>query len=470
MTSTAWQQCMIPACAATFDIGEVLYACPKCGSLLDVRYDWSRSGVPDSLHFFSLRRGNKECPADASGVWRFRELLPLAPSDDLVTIGEGRTLLHPADQLAAVSSGRPGTLFLQYEGFNPSGSFKDNGMAAGFTIARRLGRARVACASTGNTSASLALFASQTRLTDGTPMQAVIFVGSGKIAQGKLAQALDHGACTLQIDGDFDVCMDSVRHSADRYNLYLMNSINPFRLEGQKSIIYRVLEELGGEVPDWIIVPGGNLGNSSAFGKALMELRELGLIPRLPRLAIINAAGANPLYELVNELGVCFRAGAPDTEAIRGYFSKRRAAGRKAHTLASAIEIGQPVNLLKALRALEALDGIVRQVSDAEIMDAKALVGRHGYGCEPASAASVAGYFLLRREGMMAPSDRVVCILTGHVLKDSDATVRYHAQPPAPIDGQRWANPPRRVGDLESLEAILDIQDAKSDDAKEQER
>ena len=455
-TSPVRQQCMMPVCAATFDLSEVLYACPKCGGLLDVRYDWSHMAVPASLSYFSSRRGNEHGPADASGVWRFRELLPLAPVEDLVTVGEGRTILQAADELAAVLGARPGSLFLQYEGFNPSGSFKDNGMAAGFTIARRLGRRRVACASTGNTSASLALFAARTRLADGHPMQAVVFVGSGKIALGKLAQALDYGAVTLQIDGDFDACMRLVRESATRHHLYLMNSVNPFRLEGQKTIMYRVLEGLGGKVPDWIIVPGGNLGNCSAFGKAFMELRELGLIPRMPRLAVINAAGANSLYELFHEHGVRFNAGAPDHTAIKRYFAQRQAAGRQAHTIASAIEIGDPVNLLKALRALEALDGVVRQVNDAEILDAKALVGRHGYGCEPASAAAVAGYKLLRREGVIAPSDRAVCILTGHALKDPDVTVRYHMQQPAVVDGQQYANAPRRVaGDAEAIGQMI---------------
>jgi len=456
-TSPVRQQCMSPACAATFDVSEVLYACPACGGLLDVRYDWSHLPVPASLSYFSSRRGNERGPADVSGVWRFRELLPLAPEEDLVSVGEGRTILQSADDLATALGSRPGHLFLQYEGFNPSGSFKDNGMAAGFTIARRLGHHRVACASTGNTSASLALFAARTRLRDGLPMQAVVFVGSGKIALGKLAQALDYGALTLQIDGDFDACMRLVRESASRHSLYLMNSVNPFRLEGQKTIMYRVLEGLGGEVPDWIIVPGGNLGNCSAFGKAFLELHELGLISRVPRLAVINATGANPLYELFHERGVTFNGGATNKKVIDQYFAERQTAGRKAHTIASAIEIGDPVNLMKALRALETMYGVVRQVSDAEILDAKALVGRYGFGCEPASAAAVAGYRLLRAEGVIAPSDRAVCILTGHALKDPDVTVRYHAQTVSEVDGQCYANAPRKVAaDGQSIADALD--------------
>lgn len=454
-TEAVRQECMMPECMATYDVGEVLYACPKCGGLLDILYDWSKVPLPSRLSSFFARRSRGD-GLDQSGVWRFRELLPFAPVEDLVTIGEGRTMLQQADELASALGAKAGALYLQYEGFNPSGSFKDNGMAAGFTVARRLGRKRVACASTGNTSAALALYAARTQLANGEPMQAIVFVGSGKIALGKLAQALDYGATTLQVDGDFDECMKLVRESAERFSFYLMNSVNPFRLEGQKSIMFRVLEGLGGEVPDWIIVPGGNLGNSSAFGKAFAELRRLNLVPRVPRLAIINAAGANPLYELFQQRAVRFNDGAPDLKAIARYFADRKAAGRKAQTVASAIEIGDPVNLLKALRALEIMNGVVRQVSDAEILDAKALVGRHGYGCEPASAAAVAGYQLLRREGVIAPSERVVCILTGHALKDPDATVKYHSRAAGQVDGERFANAPRKVGaDMQSIAAAL---------------
>ena len=277
MTARVFQQCIIPDCGETYGLDEVLFACRRCGSLLDVRYDWSKCDVPKSLSFFDSRRAASP-EVDISGVWRFRELLPFAPVEDLVTIGEGRTILQQADELAAQIGVKPAHLFLQYEGFNPSGSFKDNGMAAAFTMARRLNRKRVACASTGNTSASLAMFAEVTKTRSGEPIEAVVFVGGGKIAYGKLAQALDYGAKTIQIEGDFDDCMRLVQESADRLGLYVMNSVNPLRLEGQKTIMYRVLEGLNWEVPDWIIVPGGNLGNSSAFGKAFTELHELGLI------------------------------------------------------------------------------------------------------------------------------------------------------------------------------------------------
>ena len=293
--AAAYQQCINPACAATFAVDETHFACPVCGDLIDVVYDWDRLPVPRRLDEFEAKWAARSDPLNFSGVWRFRELLPFAPPEMVVTIGEGQTLLQPADKVARYVGLDPGCLWLQYEGMNPSGSFKDNGMTAAFTHARMVSARRVACASTGNTSAALAVYCSATDLG----FRAIIFIGSGKIAYGKLAQALDHGALTIQIVGDFDDAMHRVRQVADRLGIYLMNSVNPFRLEGQKTIIYRILEGLRWEVPDWIVVPGGNLGNSSAFGKAFIELKHLGLIDRVPRLAVINAAGARTLDELV---------------------------------------------------------------------------------------------------------------------------------------------------------------------------
>ena len=257
-------------------------------------------------------------------------------------------------------------------------------------------------------------------------MKAVIFVGSGKIAYGKLSQALDYGALTVQIAGDFDDAMARVKEVCKELGIYLVNSVNPFRLEGQKTIMYRVLEALRWEVPDWIVVPGGNLGNSSAFGKAFGELLKLGLIARVPRLAIINAVGANTLYQLVERRGLCWNGGKPELRSAARYYEEMDAAKRRASTIASAIEINRPVNLTKCLRALEICNGVVREVSDQEMLDAKAKVGAGGLGCEPASAASVAGTKLLVSEGVIGPDERVVCILTGHQLKDPDATVAYH--------------------------------------------
>lgn len=258
-------------------------------------------------------------------------------------------------------------------------------------------------------------------------MRAVIFIGSGKISYGKLSQALEYGALTVQIAGDFDDALRRVQEVSRQLGIYLVNSINPFRLEGQKTIMFRILEALRWEVPDWIVVPGGNLGNVSAFGKAFFELKELGLISRCPRLAVINAAGADTFYQLYERNGVRWHGGKPDDRKIGVYMKYLDDAEKRADTLASAIEINRPVNLPKALRALERCGGCVREATDQEILDAKAKIGAGGLGCEPASAASVAGLMKLVQEGVISPDERVVCVLTGHVLKDPDATVAYHA-------------------------------------------
>lgn len=486
-TAPVAQRCLNALCQRCFGVREVLTACPACGELLDVVYDFNTLGAPASLQAY-LRHAALRSAA-VGGVWCFKELLPFfderggardggasasaaSGAQHIVSAGEGRTILQHADALAQVIGFEPGSLFLQYEGFNPSGSFKDNGMTAGFTHARMVGARVVACASTGNTSAALALYASL------SGAKAVVFIGDGKIAFGKLSQALDYGALTLQIAGDFDACLARVREIAadPGAGVYLLNSVNPFRLEGQKTIMLRVLRDLflhraereapgamnGGSVlcesravPDWIIVPGGNLGNCSAFAKMFIELRALGLIRKLPRLAVINAQGSSTLDRVVNGLGVCWTpardallesyagdargadtsagvdvgtslVGTYDRERVRAEFARMDSAGERAHTIATAIEINRPVNLAKALRALWAMNGVVRAVSDDDILEHKALVGKHGFGCEPASAASVAGAALLRREGVIKPGETVACVLTGHQLKDPDATVTYH--------------------------------------------
>jgi threonine synthase len=425
MTDAVFQRCISPSCGGTLAVDDTSFVCPKCGGLVDVAYDWERVRPPKSLREFEAKYAKRLDPLCFSGVWRFRELLPFAAPENVVTIGEGQTILQKADAVAAYAGMDAGRLFLQYEGMNPSGSFKDNGMTAAFTHARTVGAKRAACASTGNTSASLAVYCSASG-----GMRAVVFIGSGKIAYGKLAQALDHGALTVQIAGDFDDAMQRVRQVAGKLGIYLVNSINPFRLEGQKTIMYRILEALGWEVPDWIVVPGGNLGNVSAFGKAFIELCDLGLIARPPRLAVINAAGSNTFYQLHEHHGLRWSLGQPDRTVSDAYFGDLTARNVKASTIASAIEINLPVNLHKALRALDRCGGVVREATDQEILDAKAKVGAGGLGCEPASAASVAGAKKLRQEGIIAPGDRVVCVLTGHQLKDPTATVAYHTTDP----------------------------------------
>lgn len=438
-------RCINPDCGAEFPIARTAFGCESCGDLLDVVYDWDaahkRLGFAREPGVFAARQwsgaayaaGDPRAALNASGVWRFRELLPFWEREEqIVTVGEGRTVLQRVSGGGGVVTG--GTpvppvgvggmdLCLQYEGLNPSGSFKDNGMAAAFTHARMVGASRVICASTGNTSASMAMYALQ------AGMRAVVLVGSGKIAMGKLAQALDYGARTIQVAGDFDACLRRVQDLSGRPGLgtYLMNSINPFRLEGQKAVMYRVLEALGWRPPDWIIVPGGNLGNCSAFAKAFMELQALGMIERVPRLAVINAAGARTLDRMVNDLRVRWNGGRYDREVIRTEIERMDRDGERARSIATAIEIARPVNLPKALRALDFMNGVVRSVDDSEILEHKALVGRIGFGCEPASAASLAGARRLCDEGMIKPGERVVCIITGNALKDPDATVGYHS-------------------------------------------
>jgi threonine synthase len=464
MTDRAFQQCINPECASTFAIDDSRVSCARCGSLLDIAYDWSRIPVPKSLSFFEHRWATKgfvdEGRLDFSGVWRFRELMPFyGREDDIVTIGEGRTVLQQADLLAKQLNIQQGRLSLQYEGLNPSGSFKDNGMAAAFTHARMVGAKRVACASTGNTSASLAMFASLSE------MQGIVFIGSGKISLGKLSQALDYGALTLQIQGDFDACLRRIRQIAvdmPKLGVYLMNSVNPFRLEGQKSIMYRVLEARDWQPPDWIVVPGGNLGNCSAFAKAFMELRDLGLIKKVPRLAVINASGANTLNELFSRQNLRWSDGRFDATKPQKLYAAMDEANYHPHTVASAIEISRPVNLPKALRALHVMEGVVREVSDEEILEHRALAARYGFGCEPASAATIAGLHQLLDEQVISPSDDVVCILTGHELKDANATVKYHtgidlknAQDSAPREEPKGKLANRPVAVADDLDSIV---------------
>ena len=428
LAEAVFQRCINPACAATYGVTEVLTACRACGELLDVAYDWDRQTVPQKLSVFERKYATRRDPLHFSGVWRFKELLNFVPDDKVLTIGEGQTLLRPEYEAARYVGLPSGTVLLQYEGLNPSGSFKDNGMTAGFSHARMTGAHRIACASTGNTSASLAAFAAATH---GWPpeqrMEALVFVGSGRIALGKLSQSLDYGARTLQIAGYFDDAMQRVREAAKTLGIYLVNSVNPFRLEGQKTIMYRILEALNWDVPDWIVVPGGNLGNSSAFAKAFQELKALNLIPRVPRLAVVNATGANTLHRLYNELGVRWNGGRYDKQKVAQFYAQMDAEKREANTVASAIEINRPVNLPKCLRALEWMNGVVLETTDQEILDAKAVIGRGGIGCEPASAASVAGLKLLVERQVIAKGERVACVITGHQLKAASATVGYHS-------------------------------------------
>jgi threonine synthase len=446
MADSAYQKCINPDCGAQFDCGQALFKCPNCGELLDAQYNWDMIDVPNKMSEFSKRWATRKNPLDFSGVWRFRELLNFCPDEYKVTIGEGQTILQLNDAVAKYVDMKPGCLYLQYEGLNPSGSFKDNGMSAAFSHAKMVGATSSACASTGNTSASVALYAHSCGI------KCTVFIGSGRIAFGKLSQAMDYGAQTIQILGDFDDCMKQVQDVCKELGLYLLNSLNPFRLEGQKTIMYRIIEGLGWDVPDWIVVPGGNLGNSSAFGKAFMELKQLGLIDRIPRLAIINATGADTLTDLVNNKKLVWNGGRVNQEIIDDYYAALTANNFSPHTCASAIEISRPVNLKKCLRAIDVCDGIVRAVTDEEIVDAKAIIGKYGLGCEPASAATIAGLKNLRAEGLIGAGERIACVLTGHPLKDPDVTVNYHKEK----QGQFSNMPIEAPNDLDALIKLIE--------------
>jgi threonine synthase len=384
-------------CGASHPGFDVRYRC-ACGGTLDVVHEPPAAAERIDFALFDRRLASKES-LDRSGVWRFRELvLPLTPAD-IVTKPEGNTNLYRSERLAAWVGIYD--LAWKHEGENPTGSFKDRGMTVGISVARKLGMGRVACASTGNTSASMASYAA----TAG--MKAYVFIPEGKVAFGKLSQALAYGATTIQIAGDFDVAMRLVQEACVARGVYLLNSINPFRIEGQKSIAFELLQDLGWSVPDWIVVPGGNLGNSAAIGKAFAELLALGLISRPPRLAVIQASGANPF-------ATAFRTGAAVVPLAH------------AETRATAIRIGDPISWRKSLRGVIATGGVVDEVTDQEILDAKAHLDASGIGAEPASCAAVAGARKLAASGVIGRGERVCGILTGHLLKDPEIVIDYH--------------------------------------------
>ena len=408
MSSAFFFRCINHSCGREFDINRKLYQCPTCSELLDIAYGGPPLDVEELKATFSRRR-TSSFPLDVSSVWRYREFLPFQEEDlcHVVTLGEGNSPILEAPRCAEyVGLDR---LRVKHLGWNPSGSFKDYGMTVAVSQARKLSSQVVACASTGNTSASMAAYCARTKLG------AVVFIPEGQIAYGKLAQALDYGALTLQIKGSFDTAMKLVQELGQESDLYVMNSVNPFRLEGQKTAIVELLDQLSWQVPDRIVVPGGNLGNSSSYGKILMELKEFGFIDKVPRITIIQAEGADPLYRtLVTS-------------------SEELVPVADAWTLASAIKIGQPISWRKALRALQFTDGWCDEVNEQEIADAKAILGRDGIGCEPASATTVAGLKKMLKltqrdqpEVTIDPEEDVVAILTGHQLKDPEYTVNYH--------------------------------------------
>ncbi|MDQ6664064.1 MAG: threonine synthase [Acidobacteriota bacterium] len=432
---TADLVCINSDCRARFPVTEAIYNCTQCGSLVEANYQ-AFAYNPPALKTLWRQRRTCNLPIDQSGVWRFREIIPFL--DDLthvVTLREGNTPLLAAPRAAGY--GGLDALFFKHQGFNPTGSFKDNGMTCGVSQAVRLGRKRVACVSTGNTSASMAAYASAAGLDP------LIFIPNGNISYGKLAQALEYGAKTFQVDANFDQILALVRGLAERLGIYLLNSINPFRIEGQKTIVVEMLDQRDWNVPDWIVLPGGNLGNTSAFGKALRELKELGFIDKMPRLAVVQAQGSAPFYDFMRQ------------EDRRHFHSIEHP-----ETLATAIKIGDPVSWPKALNEVESSGGVVEKVTEQEIADAKATIGLCGIGCEPASAATLAGIRKLTAAGAIRADADVVAVLTGNLLKDPDYVYRYHTGQLDAPDGSRlqstFGNRPIPVpNDAEVIAALL---------------
>jgi threonine synthase len=383
-------------CGARYSKADMVYTCRKCDGLLDIKYDYSKVDAE------RIVKGTGE------GVWKYRELLPFDDDTKPITINEGNTPLYRCDRLAKAIG--VANLWVKHEGLNPSGSFKDRGMTIGVTKAVELGVKGVACASTGNTSASLAIFAAKA----GFPCY--VLLPKGKVALGKVAQAMMHGAQVFSLRGNFDDALRIVRVLCEEESLYLLNSVNPYRLEGQKTIAFEVAEKLGWDVPDRLILPVGNAGNISAIFKGFLELKTLGITDNIPRMTGIQAAGAKPIVNAFKE----------DKAEITPE--------EKPETIASAIRIGNPVNAAKALVAIRESGGVAESVTDAEITEAQLELARlEGIGVEPASAASIAGLKKLVEMGKIERDERIVCITTGHLLKDPERVIEI-CKPPMEVE------------------------------------
>ena len=444
MRSDSYLKCINPQCGLEYPISSINVQC-KHGHLLDVKYkDVPHTNLKET---FYNRRNSKGSIFNESGVWRFRELLNFCQidtedhkqcSEHLVSLdgAEGRQSkpyrMSKAADFINISNEN---LWLQPEGYNPSGSFKDNGMATAVTHARIVGAKKIVCASTGNTSASAGMFAANEGI------ECDVYIPAGQIAPGKLSQAYQFGAQILQIDGNFDDALQQSLHSTQNNNGYTVNSINPFRIEGQKTIPFRALEYLNWQIPDWIVYPGGALGNTSSCGKALMELYQWGWIKKIPRIAVINSKGASTLSDLYNGEfrgeRLRWNKGSPNVELISEYYDHLDRQGLKPNTKATAIQIGRPANILKGLRALEFTDGVVTTVSDSEMLDGMSVVGLNGFDCEMASGATVVGIKKLIHQGIIKTDDVVVGILTGR-QKDAMLPVQYHNDP-----ANKFAIPPK---------------------------
>jgi len=382
-----YPKCIV--CGETYNPNEVVYVCRKCGGLLDIVYDYEV--LSEEIRSKWLRR--------TLSVWRYRELLPIKKDELIVSMGEGGTRLHECRRLKEYFGLR--YLHIKNEGENPTGSFKDRGMTVGVTKALELGMNAVACASTGNTSASLAAYSAKAGL------KCFVMVPKGKIAMGKLAQAIIYGANIIAIKGGFDDALKVVREICSKMRIYLLNSLNPYRLEGQKTIAMEIYDQLNA-VPDTIIVPVGNAGNISAIWKGFKELEKLGIISEKPRMIGIQAEGASPIVN-----------------AIKNGKEKITPIG-KPETIATAIRIGNPVNWMKALKAIRESNGIAEKVSDKEIMEAQNLLAKkEGIFVEPASATTIAGLKKLLDLGVIDKDEKIVCITTGNGLKDIETAIKF---------------------------------------------
>jgi threonine synthase len=435
MITDTIKKCINTSCGLTYAIDNGIYRC-SCGSLLDIIYKKSK---PKSLiDVFYQRRNHGRNIYNESGVWRFRDLINFSDIDTedftacarvLVSLdgAEGR-LSRPyrMSKVADYAGMDHDSFLLQPEGYNPSGSFKDNGMSTSVTHAKMLNVKSLICASTGNTSASASMYAANESMT------CEVYIPKGEIAPGKLGQAFQFGAQVIQVDGNFDDALSISLRKADEIQAYTVNSVNPFRLEGQKTIVYRVMEHLNWQPPDWIVYPGGALGNSSSCGKALIELYEWGWIKKIPRIIVVNSTGANTFYELVNghfeNTHLTWNDGKPDLEMVKRYYEENDRKGIRPRTNATAIQIGKPANIAKALRAIEFTSGLVVEVDDKDMMDGMAVVGLNGFDCEMASGSVPAAVCKLRQEETIRKDDVVVGILTGR-QKDPSLAVQYHINP-----------------------------------------
>ncbi len=393
--------------------------CAVCGGLLAFSLPAGLDGAALRRTFRERRLSND--PLDTSGVWRFRDLLPPIAPDDVVTLRENVLPLYAARTGARYADAeRVAYLHL---GMNPTASFKDAGMTVAMSHAKANGARLAVCASTGNTAASMAAYAARAGIA------ALVLVPAGGVSEAKMAQTLDYGATVAALEGDFDRALEIVR-GLDPRRVAIVNSVNPYRIEGQKCAAFALLEARDWRVPEWLVMPGGNLGNASAFGKGFREARALGLIDRLPRIAVVQADGAAPFARVFRDGGELHPV--------------------KAQTTATAIQIGAPASWRKALAEVKESNGTVLSVSDEEIADARAIVGRDGIGCEPASAASLAGLKRLRESGTIERDDDVVLVLTGHVLKDGAFAAKYHRSQAA------YANAIASAPGERELEALID--------------